>query len=285
MLRAVFVGYDNDLNRVLAHWLAERTNLVGCVWIPSSTQWLTTRKGRLQFLKQRLKKQGVIRTIDEALFFLLYHANERTNSNTRAATKMVKDYWAKAEFAGWGPYISTPKINDPRVIKYLDRLQPDVIFSHCIHQFFGKKLRAASKHGVFLLHIGILPEYRGLYSPFWTMHNADFENFGYSLFRLTEEVDAGEVFVQGRLNNVDIAHDNHALIEYKAVFASLPGTEQFIKDMENGTARPIERPNAVPGYYSYPGLTDYIRQRIRVARAVREKPRGGAMREGTETSG
>jgi folate-dependent phosphoribosylglycinamide formyltransferase PurN len=278
MLRTVFVGFDNDLNRVLAHWLEQRTDLAGCVWIPSTTQWLTTRKGRMDFLRQRLKKRGLLRTLDEALFFLYYHATERNNSNTRAASQLVKDYWRNNELAnGWGPFLPTRKINDEKVIKYVERLKPDIIISHCIHQFFGKRLRNAAKHGVFLLHIGILPEYRGLYSPFWTLHNCDFDNFGYTLFRLNEGIDAGEAFVQGRTPNVDVAHDNHALIEFKTVFAALPAIEEFFKEMENGTAKPIERPNAVPGYYSYPGLTDYIRQRIRVRRALRERGRTDAI--------
>jgi methionyl-tRNA formyltransferase len=273
MLRAVFIGFDNELNRVFVHWLAKHTDLVGTVWIPSQTQWLTSRKGKIDFIKRRLKKRGLVKTLDEALFYLLYHSNETTNSNTRAATAMVKDYWAVEGPKQFGPSFSTPKVNDPKAVEYVENLQPDIIISHCIHQFFGKRLRSIPRLGAYLLHIGILPEYRGLYSPFWTMHNADFDNFGYTLFRLTDGLDEGEAFVQGRLNNVDIAHDNHAIIEYKAVFASMPRIAEFLTNLKNGTAAPIERPNAEPGYYSYPGLTDYIRQRIRVARAVRSRQR------------
>ncbi|HLI95342.1 MAG TPA: formyltransferase family protein [Candidatus Baltobacteraceae bacterium] len=273
MLRSVFVGFDNDLNRLFAHWMAQNSNLVGCVWIPSTTQWLTSKKGKVDFLRQRLKKRGLFKTIDEVLFFLLYHSNEKTNANTRAASALVKEYWDNADFNGWGAFFPTRAINDPMVIRYVQGLQPDIIVSHCIHQYFGKKLREIPRLGAYLLHIGILPEYRGLYSPFWTMHNADFENFGYTLFRLSDGLDAGEAYVQGRLSNVDIARDNHILIEYKAVLASLPPIAQFFSDLENGTAAPIERANAVPGYYSYPGLTDYIRQRIRVGRALRDRDR------------
>ena len=274
MLRSVFVGFDNELNRVFVHWLAKETDLAGIVWIPSQTQWLTTRKGKIDFIRQRLKKRGVLKTLDEALFFLLYHSNETTNANARACTAMVKEYWAKEGPKTFGPSFSTPRINTPETIAYVQGLQPDVIISHCIHQYFGKKLRDIPRLGSYLLHIGVLPEYRGLYSPFWTMHNADFENFGYTLFRLTDGLDTGTAYVQGLLNNVDIANDNHAIIEYKAVFASMPRIAEFLTNLENGTAASIERPNAVPGYYSYPGLTDHIRQRIRVARAVRAKERG-----------
>ncbi len=181
MIRAAFVGYDNRLNRLVSHWLSEHTDLAGCVWIPSSTQWLNSRGGRQSFLRRRVEKRGVVKALDEAAFHMFYHATARKSYNTRAANELIDEYWRNVGFHSWGPFITTAKINDPRVHEYLERLKPDVIFSHCIHQFFGKKLRAAAPHGVLLWHVGITPEYKGLYAPFWTMHNRDFQNFGYSL--------------------------------------------------------------------------------------------------------
>jgi len=269
MLRAVFVGYENRLNRVVNHWLSTHTDLVGSVWIPSSTTWQTSRSGRQSFLRRRIEKRGIVKALVEAAVHLFYHSTARRSYNHRAANALIDEYWRNVGFHSWGPFITVSKINDPRVRYYLDQLKPDVIFSHCIHQFFGRKLRESAKHGVLLWHVGITPEYKGLYAPFWTMHNADFKNFGYSLFRLNDEIDAGDVFVQGTISNVDIRRDNHHLIEHKAILASLPAVGEFIKNLENGTAKPIQRTDAIPGYYTYPGMTDYIRQRVRVHRALR----------------
>lgn len=280
MLRTVFVGFDNTLNRVVAHWLAERSELVGCVWIANSAQWMRTKKGRSAFIRRRIKRVGLLRALDEAAFHVFYHATAKKSYNIRAADEMIAEYWRPIDFNVWGPFVMVTKIADPRVERYVESLKPDVIFTHCIHDFFTKRLREAAPHGAFLWHVGILPEYRGLYAPFWTMHNEDFGNFGYSLFRLSDKLDAGDIFVQGRLNNVDIRRDNHHLIEHKAIFASLPGVEKFLKDLEDGTARPIDRSDAKQSYYSYPGITDYIRQRWRVRKALRD---GSALRAGTTT--
>lgn len=269
MLRAVFIGYDNMLNRTIEHWLSGHTELAGCVWVPSQTQWLTSRQGKVDFIKKRVRRRGLLKAFDEALFYLLYHSNELTSPCAKACEAMLREYRANAEKRPNAPSIRSARVNDPRVLEYLAEIKPDVIFSHCINQYFGKKLRAAAPHGVMLWHVGITPEYKGVYSPFWTMHNADFENFGYTLLRLNDELDAGEIFVQGRLNNVDIRNDNHEVIEHKAIFGSFPDVADFIKRLEAGAARPIERPDAVPGYYTYPGLTDYLRQRMRVRRALK----------------
>lgn len=270
MLRAVFIGYDNMLNRVLEHWLSGHTELAGCVWVPSQTQWLTTRQGKIDFINRRIKRRGLLKAFDEALFYLLYHGTEPKSPNTLKCAQLIREYRATQPQRPHAPCIRSARVNDERVLDYLREVKPDVIFSHCINQYFGKRLRAAAPHGVMLWHVGITPEYKGVYSPFWTMHNADFANFGYTLLRLNQELDAGDIFVQGRLTDVDIRHDNHELIEHKAIFASLPGVARFIGELEAGTAAPIVRPEAVPGYYTYPGLTDYLRQRWRVRRALKK---------------
>lgn len=266
MLRAVFIGYDNRLNRLVDHWLAQRTDLVGSVWIPPSAQWLRTWKGRREFLRKRVARRGLLRALDEAAYHVLYRSTVTASYDAQAANRMIDAYWRDVGFHSWGPYVTTNEVNHPKVVEYLERLAPDVVFAHCLNDFFGKRVREIPRHGIFIWHVGVLPEYRGLYSPFWTMHNADFENFGYSLFRAVKDLDAGEIYVQGRLSNVDVRHDNHHLIEHKAILASLPTVERFMADLERGSARPIERPDAVPGYYSYPGISDYVRQRLRVRR-------------------
>lgn len=264
MLRTVFVGYENRLNRLVAHWLAQRTDLAGSVWIPPGTQWTNTMQGRRAFFAKRVARRGLVRALDEAAFHLYYHATARRSYNNRTANALIDQYWREVGFHSWGPFITTATVNEPRVLQYLQQLKPDVIFSHCIHEYFGKNVRESAKLGVFLWHVGIMPEYKGLYPPFWTMYNGDYENFGYTVFRLNDRIDEGEIYAQGRLTNVDVKRDNHHLIEHKAVLASLPDVERLIGELEHGTARPIERPSAKHGYYSYPGLTDYIKLRLRV---------------------
>jgi methionyl-tRNA formyltransferase len=257
------------LNRAVAHWLSTQSELAGCVWIANSARWMRSREGRKTFTKRRVERVGALRALDEAAFHFFYHLTAKRSYNTRAASALVNAYWKQVGLPIWGPFIMVPGLASKAVEEYVQSLHPDAIFTHCIHDYFGKRVRDAARYGAFLWHVGILPEYRGLYAPFWTMHNADFENFGYTLFRLSDKIDAGEIFVQGNLDNVDIRRDNHHLIETKAVLGSLPAVGKFIRDLENGTARPIERKGATARYYSYPGITDYVRQRWRVHRAIR----------------
>jgi hypothetical protein len=267
MLRAVFIGYDNRLNHCVAHRLSQETHLVGNVWLDSSARWHKTWSGRRAFLQKRIQRRGLLKAADEIAYYLYHHATDKRSPNTRRSNELVDAYWdALGEPYEGISSLSTGSVNAQETLDYVESLQPDVIFAHCLNEFFGKRLRAKAKHGIFMWHVGITPEYKGLYSPFWTMYNGDYGNFGYSIIHLNDDLDAGEVYVQRRLANVDVRNDNHVLIEHKAILDSLEHLQPFLTQLEDGTAKPIARHDAIPRYYSYPGLTDYLVQRARVRR-------------------
>ena len=45
MLRTIFIGSKNGFNEMLAHWLAQHTELVGIVWV-RSTAWHSPSGGQ-----------------------------------------------------------------------------------------------------------------------------------------------------------------------------------------------------------------------------------------------
>jgi hypothetical protein len=265
MLRTMFIGYDNRLNHCVARRIAAESDLVGTIWLTAGARWHTSWQGRRDFLLKRLRRRGPLKALDEIAYYAFHHATDKRSRNTLAANRLVDEYWERlGEDANPGSSFGAANVNHADVLAYVDSVRPDVIFAHCLNQFFGKKLRSAAPYGIFMWHVGITPEYRGLYSPFWTMYNRDYNNFGCSLIHLNGSLDAGDVYVQRRIDNVDVRRDNHVLIEHKAILASLEDLGPFLSALETGTARPIERPGAPEGYYSYPGLTDYIVQRVRV---------------------
>ena len=264
MLRSVFVGYDSPLGRVVAHWLSEHTILAGCLWIPPSARWFKSWKGRLEFTRGRIRRRGLLRACDEAAFRLHYSISTRLSKNDRASKQLIAAYWSEHEPRDCGNELSVKLVNECSSLLHVRTLQPDIIFSHCIHQFFSTELRSIPKIGTFMWHTGIMPQYRGLYSPFWALHNVDLGNIGYSLFRVSEVLDGGDVYVQGRITNVDVLRDNHTHIAHKAMFASFTDVARFIDDVECGTAHPLASMGAASHYYSYPGITDYLRQRRRI---------------------
>jgi hypothetical protein len=264
MLKTVFIGSKFDFDDMLVHWLACHTNLVGAVWI-DSVSWQNTWRGRFKFACRRFRRRGFLGTIDEILLYFYLHTFVVPREICELQRKVINPYWATHGNERWsGDAIFDSNVNGPKVWSFLEERKPDLAFAMCVNNYFGKKIRSIPRLGVFLWHEGITPEYKGLYSPFWAVYNLDFAAVGYTLLKMNDAYDAGDVYVQGTVTEVDFVRHHHAFIGHKAIYDSLPRVKEFLEALERGEAKPIVRPNAVPKYYSYPGLTDFIRQRLRL---------------------
>lgn len=272
-MKAVFVGSKNDINQILVHWLSQRIEMAGVIWT-QSTDWQRSWKGRLTFARRRMRRYGVFKVIDETLFHLYYHA--RLNGPSEAALKeqLVEPYWREHGDCEWrGDAIATKNINSPEVLEFVEQRQPDIAFAMCTNDYFGKRLRSLPRHGVFLWHEGFTPEYKGLYSPFWATSKLDFDRIGYTLLKMSDDLDAGEVYLQGQVKDVDPMRQTHDFMGHKAILDSLSDVEPFLRELEQGTAKPLDRSDAPSASYTYPGMSDFIRQRIRLRRHARMTPK------------
>jgi len=263
MLDCVFIGTKNEFDENLISWLSKRTNLKGVVF-PLSTTWQKSLSGKRAFLKIRIKRNGVLKTLDEMIFYYVYHKFYSKEDYKALREEIILPY-RESDFTLWsGNQMFSNNLNDESTIDFIRHCNPDIIFAMCVNDYFGKKLLNIPKFGVFLWHEGITPEYRGLYSPFWAIHNLDFENIGYTLLKMNQKIDAGEIYAQGRLKNFNPFKDQHGYVGHKAIWSSLKAVGKFLIYLENGKAKPIDTKGRKENYYSYPGFSDYLRQRYRL---------------------
>jgi hypothetical protein len=165
--RAVFFGSQIEFNEVIVHWLSQRLNLVGIIWNPVEA-WKKTWRGRVDFLLSRLKRYGIFKTINEMLFYWYFHAFENDSDYAELQRQVIHPYWKNVERRRSSiKFIHVSDVNAPEALEFVMACKPDVGFALCINNYFGRQIRTIPKHGIFLWHEGITPEYRGLYSPFW----------------------------------------------------------------------------------------------------------------------
>lgn len=270
MLKTVFIGSRNRNSEVVVDWLAERSDVVGVVWI-RATQWQGSLRGRLEFARKRRRRYGIRKTLDEIGFFLYYH-RFRLEKDERELKERVIEPFARRSRARWrGDSIMTDDVNSAAVADFLRERAPDLALAFCINHFFEPPVRSIPEHGVFLVHHGITPEYKGLYSPFWATHNLDFERIGYTLLRMNDALDGGEIFAQGPTREVDPLTQGHLYMAEKSVIDSLPDIDRFLRQLEAGSADPIDTSGREEHMYTYPGLTDLVRQRWRLRRFERRR--------------
>lgn len=262
MLRCVFVGSPNRFTELMVHWLSQSSVLTGVVWTYSA-HWAKTFSGRMKFAQRRLQRFGVLKTLDETLYYLL--SKNFLNESGEPFQSRLCDAYSQAygEPVWRGESIDTSDINSPEVLHFIRNCKPDLIMSMCINEFFRREIREIPGLGAFLWHEGIVPEYKGLYSPFWAIHNGEPEMLGYTVLRMNGRYDEGEVFLQDRVIDVNPRDDSPLYIGHKAILDSLPHVANLFEDLEKGSARPMIISGRKSGSYTYPGLTDWLRFRRR----------------------
>lgn len=260
MLKSVFIGSKNEFDEMIVDWLNQNTELTGVVWTFSGA-WRKTWKGRFEYGKKRVKKYGLFKVINELLLFFYVKKKIAVKELGLLKRELIRPYWKNTgrnfdslQFKS----IKCDNVNRKEVIEFLNECKPDLIFAMCVNDFFGKKLRSIAKYGVFLWHEGLTPEYKGLYSPFWTLYNQEYDKLAYTFLKMNDDVDGGEVYVQGNAKDIDLRKHGYSFIGHKAIYDSLPEVKNFLKQLENGRAQRLPDRNVKSGYYTYPGLTQYM---------------------------
>ena len=83
-----------------------------------------------------------------------------------------------------------PHINHPDVVALAEQLHPDVIAVFGTSLIKGRLLTSA-KLGIFNLHGGLSPHYRGADCTFWALHNGEPDQVGCTLHAINEGIDTG----------------------------------------------------------------------------------------------
>ena len=83
-----------------------------------------------------------------------------------------------------------PHINHANVVALADRLQPDVIAVFGTSLIRGPLL-SRGRLGIFNLHGGLSPRYRGADCTFWALYNGEPDHVGCTLHRIDAGIDTG----------------------------------------------------------------------------------------------
>jgi hypothetical protein len=159
-------------------------------------------------------------------------------------------------------------INHPRVLALLERLQPDVIAVFGTSLIRGAVL-GSGRLGLFNLHGGLSPEYRGADCTFWALYNGEPEKIGCTLHRIDAGIDTGTL----------IAHvcpevregDDEPTLFWRAVRDGAEAFAQLLERLERGERLGQPQPHK--------GRLYQVKDRTPATeRALEERLRQGALR-------
>jgi hypothetical protein len=138
--------------------------------------------------------------------------------------------------------VEMPHVNHPDLVALADRLQPDVI------AVFGTSLIRGSlldrgRLGIFNLHGGLSPRYRGADCTFWALYNGEPDQVGCTLHRIDSGIDTGKLVAHIRPEVRE--GDDELTLFWRAVRDSAEAYAQMLERLERGEA--LGQPQAERG--------------------------------------
>ena len=164
--------------------------------------------------------------------------------------------WFEKEGRKALPYLDRPEHIEVENVNYYDFTDDDLIIGFGSSFIFGKTLRKL-KNGFLNLHTGLLPEYRGVKSEFWVLHNRDFDNAGWTLHYMVTKLDAGDIVIRRKTAVTD---ENPAGLRAKIITEAVPVIAEFIGKVRRDGISSIERtPQSDGTYYTTPTRAEWKR--------------------------
>jgi methionyl-tRNA formyltransferase len=135
--------------------------------------------------------------------------------------------------AGEGLRVTVPHINHPDVVTLADRLRPDVIAVFGTSLIRGPLL-TRGRLGIFNLHGGLSPRYRGADCTFWALYNGEPDQVGCTLHRIDAGIDTGALIAHVSPEVAD--GDDELTLFWRSVRESAEAYVEMLDRLERGEA-------------------------------------------------
>lgn len=138
--------------------------------------------------------------------------------------------------------VEVPNINDPAVVELADRLNPDVIAVFGTSLIRGPLL-TRGRLGIYNLHGGLSPHYRGADCTFWALYNGEPDQVGCTLHRIDAGIDTGLLIAHVSPNVQEV--DDELTLFWRAVRDGAGVYAEFLDRLERGEI--LGRPQSEKG--------------------------------------
>ena len=212
-----------------------------------------------EFLKKRIKKQGLWKTVGQMAFIALVNPFLRKESAERRKEILEENQASTDPTALKEKAIYLESVNSDECIALLQKINPDVVVVNGTRIISKKVLECID--GVFInMHAGITPKYRGSNGAYWAFYNRDDENAGVTVHLVDPGIDTGGILYQSVISITE--RDNYCTYPLLQVCAGVEHEIKAIRDVMNGTLE-TKKNNLPSSIYNHPTIFQYLKRRIK----------------------
>lgn len=252
MRTALICHHDSALDRHgVASWLDSSSDLCAIIQIRDGSKALKRR------LRREWKRSGAVGMADVLAFRAFYrlaHANKDRELEQSMLNKLLVQYPRHAENT---PVLEVEDPNCREVRDFLAAAQPDVVLARCKH-LLRESIFSIPRHGTYVLHPGICPQYRNAHGCFWALSEGDLSNLGSTILRIDKGIDTGPVYAHYRIRT-RTPKESHVILQHRSVVENLDPAMKALEEICVGTRKPIDTSADKSAVWGQPKLSAYIR--------------------------
>jgi hypothetical protein len=254
-MRIIFTGRDNAFNRRIVNYFSTEHEVVCCLFLePERASW----KGKLNKIKGRIKKYGLVKVLDQLAFHLFDRFILRKNESIFWKNRPEYcDNFIKLDC----PIYQVNNINGEHWVELCNSLSPDIILATCSHVIFKPSFYKTPLLGTYVIHEGLTPEYKGLHTPLWALMKKEPQYVGYTVLKVNDKIDGGEILLQDTYSiNKDENYRTWGWIGHNAIISGLENIKLAFRELEKKKCFiPVNKDTRKNGYYTWMGLSNFLR--------------------------
>ena len=252
-MRTLLICHDDvELHRHgLASWLASFSDLCGILELRER------RVMRWRRLRRELRRSGALGVLDVVAFQAWYRiVQARSDAEWRART--FADL--RARFGSVHPDVpvhTTATASAADAVSFVAGQRPELIVAFS-KQLLKPALFSIPRHGTFVMHPGICPEYRNAHGCFWALVRRDLPRVGMTLLRIDEGIDTGPVF--GYFSCAfDETRESHVRVQDRVVFDNLDAIRDRLLAIAQARAQRVDTSGRASAVWGQPRLSAYVK--------------------------
>jgi len=136
----------------------------------------------------RLKRYGLIKGVGQKLFIKF---KKRLKDRSQQRINEIKEQFNLVD-TRTSPDLKIPDIQDDRLLKTIQSLQPDMVVLNCV-SIIPPYILDAVEVPIVNMHGGITPLYRGVFGGYWALRDGNEHLIGSTVHIVDAGIDTGEI--------------------------------------------------------------------------------------------
>lgn len=243
-IRVVLLCHDCTSTRVIFHFLEQHGFDVSAIVEESESPAL--------FFRRRARRLGWLRTGGQIAYIVLAKVQRKFYSHK--SRRLIEEKGFSTSALDAKRVTKVTGANSAESITAIKNAEPDVVVVNGT-RILSKKLIESVDVPIINTHLGITPQYRGVYGGYWARVKGDEANIGATIHSIDPGIDTGSVLHQSRVSQPCKLHS--CLLPHEQLACVLPAMPNIIRELVDNHAQS----HAVQGesrLWYHPTLWEYL---------------------------